>query len=98
MCVARGPSGSDFTNVVGLAFTYDLPAIIHRNNFISTVTNAFILAAFTASPAARSIRRSNLSTSMPTTETAAVFNLSRTTIPGGTSGNRFLIVASKVTF
>lgn len=39
----RGLSGNDFPNVVGIQFTYNLPSFVHEDNFISRVTNGFML-------------------------------------------------------
>jgi Carboxypeptidase regulatory-like domain/TonB-dependent Receptor Plug Domain len=39
----RGLGGNDFPNVTGLEFTYNLPNIVHENNFLSRVTNGFML-------------------------------------------------------
>jgi hypothetical protein len=40
----RGLSGNDFPNVVGIEFTYNLPNFVHQDNFISRVTNGFMLS------------------------------------------------------
>ena len=40
----RGLSGNDFTNVVGIAFSYDVPAFVHGNNLMSRATNGFMLS------------------------------------------------------
>jgi hypothetical protein len=40
----RGLSGNDFPNVVGIAFTYNLPNFVHEMNWISRATNGFTLS------------------------------------------------------
>jgi Carboxypeptidase regulatory-like domain/TonB-dependent Receptor Plug Domain len=40
----RGLSGNDFTNVVGLGFTYNLPRFVHGNNFMARAANGFMLS------------------------------------------------------
>jgi hypothetical protein len=40
----RGLSGNDFTNVVGIAFTYNLPQLVRTNRLISRATNGFMLS------------------------------------------------------
>jgi hypothetical protein len=40
----RGLSGNDFPNVVGIAFTYDLPNFVHGDNFLSRVGNGYMLS------------------------------------------------------
>jgi hypothetical protein len=40
----RGLSGNDFPNVVGIAFTYNLPTFVHRENLISRAANGFMLS------------------------------------------------------
>ncbi len=40
----RGLSGNDFTNVVGIAFTYNLPSFVRGNNFMARATNGFMLS------------------------------------------------------
>ncbi len=41
----RGLSGNDFPNVVGLEFTYNLPNFVHEDNFISRLTNGYMLSS-----------------------------------------------------
>jgi hypothetical protein len=41
----RGIGGNDFPNVVGLEFTYSLPNFLHNDNFLSRVTNGFMLSS-----------------------------------------------------
>jgi len=40
----RGLSGNDFPNVVGIAFTYQLPNFVKDNNLLSRVTNGFMIS------------------------------------------------------
>lgn len=40
----RGLSGNDFTNVVGIAFTYNLPNFTRGNRALSRATNGFMLS------------------------------------------------------
>ena len=40
----RGVSGNDLTNVVGIAFTYDLPNLMHRDGVFSRMVNGFMLS------------------------------------------------------
>jgi hypothetical protein len=40
----RGLSGNDFTNVVGLQFTYSLPNLAHGNSLLTRATNGFLLS------------------------------------------------------
>lgn len=40
----RGLSGNDFTNVVGIEFTYNLPQFVRANRLISRATNGFMLS------------------------------------------------------
>jgi hypothetical protein len=42
----RGLSGNDFTHVTGIAFTYSLPALGHRNGAFSKAVNGFLLSGF----------------------------------------------------
>ena len=41
----RGLSGNDFPNVVGIAFTYNLPKFVHGTNWMSRATNGFMLSS-----------------------------------------------------
>jgi hypothetical protein len=40
----RGLGGNDFTNVTGIAFTYNLPTFVRRNNAFSKAANGFMLS------------------------------------------------------
>jgi hypothetical protein len=40
----RGLSGNDFTNVVGIAFNYNLPNLVHHDNAFAKVANGFMLS------------------------------------------------------
>ena len=40
----RGVSGNDFTNVTGIAFTYDVPELVHRKDAFSKAANGFMLS------------------------------------------------------
>jgi hypothetical protein len=41
----RGLSGNDFTNVVGIAFNYNFPTLVHHDNLLSKMANGFMLSS-----------------------------------------------------
>ena len=74
----RGLSGNDFTNVVGIAFSYDVPAFVHGNNLMSRATNGFMLSGIYRFTSGQVYTPFQPSISIPTTTTAASATASST--------------------